>query len=206
MPFGRGFRPFVAIGMGLCSPLLKSGTGKTHGVVEKMSGSAKSNFGFTLIELMVTIAVMGVILAWGIPSFRSLLQNTRVTSQANEFITSVNQARTEALKRQVPVSVMAAPGGTSTNEFGKGWSIFIDSDGDGVMDGGDTVVSTSTGYQGQGILNSVNNVSVFTFRRDGTLSAIRGFQVRIPDCRGTAARDISISRVGHVSVTSVACQ
>lgn len=171
-----------------------------------MSTLAKRRFGFTLIELMVTVAVMGIILAWGIPSFRSLLQNTRVTSQANEFITSVNQARTEALKRQSTVSVIAAAGGTATNEFGNGWSIFVDTDGDGVMDVGDATIATSTGYQGRGTLNSVNNVSVFTFQRDGTLGAVRGFQVRIPECRGTAARDISISRIGHVSVTSVACQ
>ncbi|MCC6756382.1 MAG: GspH/FimT family pseudopilin [Arenimonas sp.] len=171
-----------------------------------MNTLAKRISGFTLIELMVTVAVMGIILAWGIPSFRNLLQNTRATSQANEFITSVNQARTEALKRQSTVSVIAAAGGTATNEFGNGWSVVVDADGDGVVDAGDVRVATSTGYQGRGTLNSVNNVSAFTFQRDGTLGAVRGFEVRIPDCRGTAARNISISRIGHVSVASVACQ
>lgn len=161
--------------------------------------------GFTLIELLVSITILAILLAFAVPSFRTLIQNSRATSQANEFITSINQARSEALKRQATISVIASAGGTAANEFGNGWSIVVDADSDGVLDAGEVIVASSDGYQGGATLNSTNNVSFLSFQTDGTLTAARAFELRIPECRGTSARNMSISRIGHLTVTSVAC-
>jgi type IV fimbrial biogenesis protein FimT len=73
--------------------------------------------GFTLIELMVTIAVLAILATVGIPGFVDLVQNNRVTTQANELVTALNVGRTEAVKRGRPVQVVvaqAAPGWTAT--------------------------------------------------------------------------------------------
>ncbi|HJS21578.1 MAG TPA: GspH/FimT family pseudopilin [Steroidobacteraceae bacterium] len=61
--------------------------------------------GFTLIELMVTLSVAGVILAFAAPNFREFLLNSRMTGSANDLLTSLQLARSEAIKRQRPVAV-----------------------------------------------------------------------------------------------------
>lgn len=60
---------------------------------------ALSVSGFTLIELMVTVSVAGVLLAIAVPSFNQLIVTNRLTAQANEFVAAINFARSEAIKR-----------------------------------------------------------------------------------------------------------
>lgn len=62
-------------------------------------------FGITLIELMITLAIFAIIGAFAMPSFREMLLNTATTTSANEFLTDLNFARSEALKRGVRVEV-----------------------------------------------------------------------------------------------------
>ncbi|WP_185957738.1 GspH/FimT family pseudopilin [Tepidiphilus olei] len=84
--------------------------------------------GFTLVELMVTIAVLAILLAIGIPSFASLIASNRLTSATNELIASLQTARTEALRRNVRVTVCpAAPTATAcSGAWRDGWMAFVD--------------------------------------------------------------------------------
>ncbi len=61
-------------------------------------------FGFTLIELMVTIVIMAVAAALAAPSFSSLIGNYRVRSSAESILNGLNLARAEAVRRNSPVS------------------------------------------------------------------------------------------------------
>ena len=61
------------------------------------NNSVKSS-GFTLVELMITLAIAGILVAVGIPSFNSTISDSRLTSYANEFVTALNLARSEAIK------------------------------------------------------------------------------------------------------------
>lgn len=70
-----------------------------------MCGRERSS-GFTMIELLITIAILGIIMAFAVPSFQTMIENNRVTSQANTLLSAINLARTEAIKRGVVVSVM----------------------------------------------------------------------------------------------------
>lgn len=58
--------------------------------------------GFTLIELMITIAILAIILAIGIPSFQNLFENSRFSRANDAFISAVNLARSEAITRELP--------------------------------------------------------------------------------------------------------
>lgn len=100
--------------------------------------------GFTLLELMVTLLVMGVILGFGLPGFQQLVQNNRMTGGANDLLAALNVARSEAVKRATPVSVCAsnnptAPLPTCSGTPGmNGWVVFVDNndtDADGQPDG-----------------------------------------------------------------------
>lgn len=61
--------------------------------------------GFTLIELMVTIAIVGIIVAIALPSFQSFMAGSRVTSSANNVVSAVAVARSEAMKRHANITI-----------------------------------------------------------------------------------------------------
>jgi type IV fimbrial biogenesis protein FimT len=108
-----------------------------------MGGKAK---GFTLMELMMTLAVVGVILAIAAPNFRDFLLNNRMTGAANDLLASVQLARSEAIKRQQPVAVCASANPAAVPpdcvaQFG-GWAVWVDTNNDAIPDPGETIIDT----------------------------------------------------------------
>jgi type IV fimbrial biogenesis protein FimT len=95
------------------------------------NNSAKSS-GFTLVELMITVVIAGILVAVGIPSFNSTINSSRLTSYANELVTALNLARSEAVKRGMQVSIRR--NGNTKRNWDSGWIIFTDANGDGVLD------------------------------------------------------------------------
>ncbi len=107
--------------------------------------SVNVNKGFTLIELMVTIAVAGILAAIAVPSFKSTIQNNRLTTGANELVTALNLARSEAIKRGMTVTVRKVDSNSktkssSTANWEAGWDVFTDADSDGNFESGDTFI------------------------------------------------------------------
>jgi type IV fimbrial biogenesis protein FimT len=101
--------------------------------------------GFTLMELMMTLAVVGVILAITAPNFRQFLLNSRMTGAANDLLGAVQLARSEAIKRQLPVALCASADPNAeppecAAQFG-GWAVWVDADNDAVIDGGEDVIA-----------------------------------------------------------------
>lgn len=81
--------------------------------------------GFTLVELMVTIAVMAVLLGVAIPSFNEALLGSKLSSFANSLSSSALLARSEAIKRNAAVTLCVSSNGAScgTGDWNQGWIV-----------------------------------------------------------------------------------
>lgn len=91
--------------------------------------------GFTLLEMMIVIAIIGIVAAVGLPSFRYLTSSTKVKSASTELYLGLIRARNEAVKRNRLVSVSKNAAG-----WAAGWQIIADDNQDGVFTGADRMV------------------------------------------------------------------
>lgn len=91
--------------------------------------------GFTLIEIMVALAVLAILLAVGLPAFGGLIDSQRMDSSANSLLRSISHTRTEATRRNRHVTMAPLSG-----DWSNGWNIFIDANNNGALDAGETVL------------------------------------------------------------------
>ncbi len=91
--------------------------------------SPRRQAGFTLVELLVALAVAAILLAVGVPSFRSTIASNRLTSTTNDLVGTLAQARSEAIKRGTRVTVCMSADGekcAQTGTWAQGWISFVD--------------------------------------------------------------------------------
>lgn len=91
--------------------------------------------GFTLIELMVTIAIVAILASLAAPSFNTLATAQALRSASSELHISLLQARSEALRtnRNVYVVPVSATDPATTTDWAAGWTIFVDMNNSGVL-------------------------------------------------------------------------
>jgi type IV fimbrial biogenesis protein FimT len=82
--------------------------------------------GFTLLEMMIVIAILGIVAAIAFPSFTYLSANTKIKNASTELYLALIRARNEAVKRNRLVSVTRNAGG-----WAAGWQIIADQNNDG---------------------------------------------------------------------------
>ena len=83
----------------------------------------KRNSGFTLTELIVTIAIVAILMAFAIPNFRTLIQNYTQSTQANNLVFALNYARSEAVKQDATISICASSDGATCTVGATNWAI-----------------------------------------------------------------------------------
>jgi len=80
--------------------------------------------GFTLIELMVTVALVAILMAVAVPSVTAFQRNAQLTSFSNTLLSAINAARGEAMKRGQSAMVVPVDG----SNWRSGWVVFVDLD------------------------------------------------------------------------------
>lgn len=174
----------------------------------------KQNRGMTLVELMVTISILGILLAVGVPSFNQFTTNSRLNSYVNAFQSNLSLARSEAIKRNARVAICTSSNGSSCNNSGgwdQGWIVFADLDNDGSRDGGEEIINTmsslQTGYNFSGNGNVSSYISFdsqgMTKLTSGALQAGTITLCPVPPAAGGVGRQLILSSSGRARIEKI---
>jgi len=161
--------------------------------------------GFSLVEVIATMAIAAIVLSVGIPSFQSYIQNNRQTIAINELATALQLARNSAISRRVRVTVCKSPdssnciAGSSTGDWTQGWIIFTDADGNNTRDANEDILRVHGAIQGNVTISGGNNTNDrIAFNPNGLLASLNG-TITYCDSRGNShASALVISRTGRV--------
>ncbi|MFV3387427.1 GspH/FimT family pseudopilin [Pseudomonas sp. NY15364] len=154
--------------------------------------------GFTLIELMVTLAVLAVVISIAAPSFSNILQENRTLSLTNELQGALQLARSEAVNRRKDITICrrnaAGNGCQNGTDWAGGWIIMA---GNVVIKSWDGVASMAVAGPDTGL----------TFRPNGMTSAAAAtvFSVNASTCIDQQKRRLEVSVIGTTSTTKVNC-
>ena len=170
----------------------------------------KRQKGFSLLELMVMLSVSAILLSVGVPSFRAVIMDSRLVRDSNQFVASVNLARSSAVRYQRNATICtssnydaAVPSCAGSTDWSNGWIVWVDKDRDGVPDANE-VLSVQAPIDDTTVF-SASNASLFSYDA-------RGFGISPSDnldlCDnrgGETGRLIKVNSIGRTNVSQQVC-
>ena len=175
----------------------------------------KKSSGFTLIELMVVIAIASILMTLAAPSFRQIIQSNTISSNVNNFLADMRYARSESVRRgggvimcrsnapEAASPICGTGSGPGGNGWVSGWIVFHDIDGDGTR----TAASTDPVLRVQAPITAIDSIveassTKFRFTATGrlTLGGITSMQFGGGDYPNTVQRMVCVSVGGRARV------
>lgn len=150
--------------------------------------------GFTLLEILVTLAILAIVTALALPSMSGVLGNSELSATSNRLVHSLHAARSEAIKRISPVSLCPSQNPKAVEPvcdgiYTQGWIVFVDVNGNGARDdAGDTVISR-------------NEALSSAFSVDADASFVSGVRFSIS---GVSVNAAGVPISGELSITHAA--
>jgi type IV fimbrial biogenesis protein FimT len=166
--------------------------------------------GFTLIELMIAVAVLAILLGIAVPSFNEATLSSKLGSTANNFVASATLARSEAIKRNMAITLCVSTDGASCASSGgweQGWMVACKTTDNISCDGtGPNLIAlqrqqpVSAGFK----ISEASSIRIMTFEPTG----VGATQATLTVCRATPTvgaqqRQIGITATGRASVTKI---
>ena len=161
--------------------------------------------GYTMIEMLMTMAIAAILLSLAIPSFRYVTNSNRIASELNGLLGDLQLARAEAIKEGRTVTVcQSSDGATCTNStsWQGGWIVFSDPTNVGVYDAGEVYIRKQKPFSGTDTFLASNNVAVISFNREGyAVGMANGTLVTLHDSTNNSAwtRCLSINLSGQMT-------
>jgi type IV fimbrial biogenesis protein FimT len=154
----------------------------------------KRQNGFTLAELLVTMAIVAILLGIGVPSYRYITSSYRISSEVNSLLGDMQYARAEAIRRGQFVTVCSSTTGTSCANnitWAEGWIVFADTNNNGVVDVGEPVLHVQPAFTGRipDTFTPGANVSAVKFNREGFATATAPMPVTFTLVDGVTANN-----------------
>ena len=121
----------------------------------------KKHNGLTLIELLIAVVIFGILASFAVPNFSTFVRSSQRTAAYNNMAGTINLARLEAIKRSRVVVLCASSDlnscqATTGANWNDGWLVFVDDDGDGVLDAGELILKReAAGPNGFSITSSL---------------------------------------------------
>jgi type IV fimbrial biogenesis protein FimT len=166
--------------------------------------------GFTIIELMVVVAIVAVLAALAAPSFTPLIERWRVRQSVDGLQSALYYARSEAIKRGGNVTIRKEASGTNgcllasgVADWDCGWFVFVDTNNNGSLNSGEEVLQRFATPLNVEVTRSANSANI-GFDRWGRANAPFGFSL-VPKGKSTsdsAARGLCMSSGGRIRVTT----
>jgi len=153
--------------------------------------------GLTLTELMITLAVAGILMVIGVPSFRNASLGSRLSAAANDLLASVQLARSEAIKRNVAVTLCASANGATCAGSGgweQGWIILA----------AGTVIQVQQGLPSGYLLRQAGGTAPVSFKPIGMGASAATFKACRNDPDGSQERVLTMTAAGMAFVTRTA--
>lgn len=172
------------------------------------------NSGFTLIELMVTLAVVAIVATIAVPAMSDMVTRSRTTATFNELQGLVGYARSESAKSPgEPVLLCSSTNGTSCTsqaDWNVGWLIARDADGNGSVEAGETVLKV-VGALSAGISLKVKagvstnfNTTAVSLARNGAPAGGSQITFKLCDSFGASeARGVVLSVSGQTRAAAL---
>lgn len=161
--------------------------------------------GFTLVELLITIAIAAILLSAGVPAFSDFIRDNRLQKAAAGFVADLAAARAEAARTYVTVGVCPSAGGTSCDgaDWTSGRIVYADANGNGTAESTE-VIRWSEPLDTGVVPSAVGLGTLVAFRPTG--AAVGAGSIDLCDGRsGLHGRRVDVNAAGRVAMRELNC-